>query len=390
MKKFGFFILLLLLCGFSKEDYKVETLKSQDGIEFKFYIPKNYCRYNEIPAANKIMAKLIGINSIDEHTSLYNYRDCEEDKLFKSGKTIEITGGLLISIPKKSILMQKRTKDLNNILAKNLKAMDPIVFNIIRGNLSKLNLKEELKNEKLTKNEYKYIENMVKDLKTFYYSENPAKYNTINNNLITTFFVEDQGNKYNMNRFSGTINGIMIDLTFTGENNKNILENNKEFGKYIEATKALNKLPDNYYIEKNNEIINIKLPNYGEYLDVTNIFGEALSDMYDRVIVELTKEKDPNQIFMGIMVEPANKTLFKNGIGTQKTKNNKPQGFVRLPINVLGKEIIYYCYLVDLKGQDTVICSTLLSKVGKLDDRDEEKIKKVTDKYIKYLKKINR
>lgn len=48
MKKIGalyIIIFILFLCGFTKDNYRIETIES-NNIKFNFYIPKEFCKYD--------------------------------------------------------------------------------------------------------------------------------------------------------------------------------------------------------------------------------------------------------------------------------------------------------------------------------------------------------
>ena len=59
--------MFFVLCAFNRAEYKVETLKSNDGMSVMVYIPKNFCRYEELEIVNNTISK---ITALDYDSSL--------------------------------------------------------------------------------------------------------------------------------------------------------------------------------------------------------------------------------------------------------------------------------------------------------------------------------
>lgn len=424
MKKiFYCFVLFFVLCAFNRAEYKVETLKSNDGMSVMVYIPKNFCRYEELEIVNNTISKITGINS-NNSNNLYSYRNCEEDKLFKEGKTDDIKESLTIIVPKQSIMPQVDEKSILEIIAKNIHLIDEAIAKTTKENIGKINVDEEIKNKDLNENEKKYLYNTVEDLKTLYFNIDLLNTKLIDNNIITSFVLEDDKNHEYMNSFSGFVNGILIDISYSSEDKNKYLSDNKNFIKYIQEIRELNKAPINFYSEKDNEIINIKFPDYGNYRDITNVFKRnKISSGYSRVLSEYNiGVNDSSQVFLGIIVNPTNLDFFAQPtaanteeqfkkLGTQadtlnifnSTNSNTEKessdtlnkqyankNYVRFAATVNGQKVVYHYYLIKLKNQNVIVCASLINKRDDFNEKDDERIKNAAEEYIKYLQKINK
>ena len=416
LKIICFLSLVFVLSAFKQSDYRVETLNSEDDAEIMVYIPKNFCRYEELSIINKLLTKILGFDFSSPSNTIYSYRKCSEDLLFNQDKIDRITSTLTFSVPKKSIMPQTDEKNILSLMLKNLRLADIVISKNIEKNLPELNIEEELENEKLSESKIKYIHNIIQDLKVSYENVDFLNREVDNDSIISSsFFKKDDSSEY-MNAFSGFINSGLIDISYSSEIEEDYLSNKENFINYIDEIKKLNKIPDNLYFQKENKIINIKMPNYGNYRDISDLFKR---NGYSRVITSYNNDnEDFSQVFLGIIVNPDNLNFFNKPattnteteykkLGLQADSLNIPntdifegnevqstkytqKNHIRYTATINKQRVIYHYYLIKLKNQNVIICASLINKTGNFTEEDEKRIENSAEKYIKYLEKINR
>ena len=118
MKKFSLTILLLFLCAFNKNNYKIENIEN-DGVNFKFYIPKDFCRF-ELKSNEEFMLKIS--NGGDKSTT-YAYIKCSDVEKINSNKDFDDEEAIQITLPKFNVLPLFN----NKVIAKNMTKKTAIV-----------------------------------------------------------------------------------------------------------------------------------------------------------------------------------------------------------------------------------------------------------------------
>lgn len=250
----------------------------------------------------------------------------------------------------------------------------------------------------MTNFEKHYIRsNYVETLK-YYSTDATHDYSIINDNLIINTEFELDNNYHTINRFSGFIKGLFVDVIYEDKNNKNELADRVKFAKYIKEIQELNEPQLNTYFSKMNETINIKLPNFGNFHDISEI--KSMNTLFhEKMFIQYSNKKnDLSKIFIGVNIGGKNftkdsfydmlKKLYKKN-DVQIVKEGKRE-YAKIYLTIDNKNNVIYYYPFRIKNLDLFITSSIFYKNGDIDKNDEKRIRNTAEKYIGYLKEINK
>lgn len=381
IKKIILIIPFIFLCGFDKNDYKVEKIIN-DGSLFQIIVPNDFCLF-ESKANDKFMSEYI-----DDTSNYYTYFKCSEVENIKLNKKFTLDEYIMVSISKKNDLFF-----LDKSFVKN--NADSHKNTAFKEKLLKINLNDFAKKEKILNSEKQYLKENIDESIDFISNDTKANSETINKNVFTLYNYKSKGDDIFIKDYSGYIKGFLFTISYQTKNKSGYLNDINDFSKYIEETEKLNVgRINNYFNLRGYKILNILSPDIKKFQDVSDV--TALNKYaHKKVFVETINDFKQPKIFMGISMFSSTldfdgffkylKKLYDKSIVTSGQDGSYKY------IKIQKEKDILYFYFPKIKNYDLLICSFAHYKPKNFSNTAEDNyLRKNIKNYIKMLEKINK
>lgn len=408
------------LSAFTKANYKIETIKTDFVPEFQIYIPDNFCSYKELDEKIQLMEK-IGVDLDRKNIEIYYYADCEKIKQFNDGNGIDLGNTINIAVYKNTMSREYDKKFYNDMFIKVSNLSQKKQNNIIANRIKNFDLEDYLNKLNIKPNQAEYLKNQFEIIKYFALLNKNLVAKNIDDNLIFVVDSEYDGKTYFENVFFGFIKNNFITIGIEGEKYQHELQNLKSFKQYIKENEILNDPQINKYIIKNGNLINIKTPDYSNYIAINNNFFKNILNLpirYNKILLGIPNDNNGSTQVMATLVGGINKNILEfinvekikhkrnkqpiireiifddknvsfNSSSNDKTFDyNKPL-YAKKIMNSKGKSSTLYYFFFRINGIDVILFAAPLSNHS-ITKEDETKLIKEADKYIEYLIKINK
>lgn len=381
IKKLILVIPFIFLCGFNKNDYKVEKIIN-DGSEFQVIIPKDFCLFKS-KANDKFMSEYI-----DNTSNYYTYLKCSEVENINLNKKFVSDEFIMISISKKNDLFFLDKNFLNN----NANAHKNTNF---KEKLLKIDLDDFAKREKISNSEKQYLKENIDESIDFISNDTKADSKTINKNTFILYNYKSKGNKIYIKDYSNYIKGSLFNISYQTKNENGYLNNINDFSKYIEETQEINiGRINNYFNLRGYQILNIVSPNIRKFQDITDV---AILNKYNhkKVFIETIDDFKKPKMLIGVSILLNNfnfdnfyeylKKLYDKSIVINGQDSNYKY------IKIQKEKDILYFYFPKIKSYNLLICSFIYYQPKNFNKITEDKyLRKNIKNYIKMLEKANK
>ncbi len=376
MKKFSLIIILLFLCAFNKNDYKVEKIVN-NGSEFFILIPKNFCFFDS-QANNKFILEYIEKNNRD-----YVYFNCSEVEKINSNKDFNVDEYITISIPRESDLLFFN----KDFIVNNGNAYKNTDF---KEKLLKINLDDFAKKEKISNAEKKFIKENIEESIDFISDNTKVDHKTIDNDQLVVYNFKTKNHEIFISNYYYYLKGSLFSIDYESKNRKRELNNLDNFSEYVKEVQKLNKgRINNYYIFQN-QILNIISPNNQKFEDVSDV-NELNRYKFEKIFIENIDILKEPKILIAVKLFPENfKVEDFMKLITQDSATECKDGKYNC-MKIQTKNNIHYFYFVKIKNYNLLIRSFIHYKPSNFNDKKiDSYLKKRTKNYIKKLEKANK